>query len=280
MEPIKFIASQAHNINQYKSIKTKVLKCCMNIYSNQQCLTKKIVPNYANIKIPHTSPATQVTQKKVQIIRIKDEIKFMYRKKQKLKNDLYKIHLKAAQEWGNMRYTILVSSNDVVNGDLEKKYKSIDMKINKLEKKETQNQEFHEQFYPHVFNKTGISFSNDKLSLHSKGLKYNMSYKHKNWIETLALEAETAVSYLLTAKQDYVQYQVAHNIRQLYKQYNGNHDYNTLHMKRERHTLNKIKDKIWIDNAIISEADKGNTIVINYQDDYPRKYWILLATIT
>ena len=102
MAPIKFIARQAHTINQYNNIRTKVLKCCTNIYFNQQYLTKKTVPNYANIKIPCTSPATQVTQKKVHIIRIKEEIKFLYRKKQKLNNDLYKIHLKAAQEWGNI----------------------------------------------------------------------------------------------------------------------------------------------------------------------------------
>jgi hypothetical protein len=126
---IKFIASQAHTTNQYKNTRTKVLKFWANIYFNQQCLTKKIVPNYANIKILHTSPATQVTQKKVHITRIKDEIKFLYRKKQKLNNDLYKIHLKPAQEWSNMWYTILDSINDVVNHDLEKKYKSIDMKI-------------------------------------------------------------------------------------------------------------------------------------------------------
>jgi hypothetical protein len=28
----------------------------------------------------------------------------------------------------------------------------------------------------------------------SKGLKYNLHHKHKKWIETLALEAETAIS--------------------------------------------------------------------------------------
>ena len=31
-------------------------------------------------KIPYTSPASQVTQKKIHIIRIKDEIKFLYKK--------------------------------------------------------------------------------------------------------------------------------------------------------------------------------------------------------
>jgi len=40
-------------------------------------------------------------------MRIKDEIRLLYKKKQKLNNDLYKTHLKAAQEWGNSWYTIL-----------------------------------------------------------------------------------------------------------------------------------------------------------------------------
>jgi hypothetical protein len=32
------------------------------------------------LKIPYTSSASQVTQKKIHIIRIKDEIKFLYKK--------------------------------------------------------------------------------------------------------------------------------------------------------------------------------------------------------
>jgi hypothetical protein len=36
----------------------------------------------------------------VPVMRIKDELTFLYKKK-KLNNDLYTIHLKAAQEWGN-----------------------------------------------------------------------------------------------------------------------------------------------------------------------------------
>jgi hypothetical protein len=62
---------------------------------NQQCLIRKVIPNYAIFKIPFTSPASQVTQKKIHIIRIKDEIKFLYKKKRKLNRDLYNVHLKA-----------------------------------------------------------------------------------------------------------------------------------------------------------------------------------------
>jgi len=77
MASIKFIASQACTVNQYKNIRLKVLKCCANIYFNKQCLIKKITPSYAKLKLPHTSPATIVTQKKAQVMRVKDEIKFL-----------------------------------------------------------------------------------------------------------------------------------------------------------------------------------------------------------
>jgi len=61
------------------------MKCCANIYFNRQCLIKQVISNYAKIKILYTSPATNITQKTVQAIRIKDEIKFLYMKKRKTK---------------------------------------------------------------------------------------------------------------------------------------------------------------------------------------------------
>jgi len=50
MASLKYIASQARSIHQYKKLKIKILKCCADIFFNRQCLTKKIDPNYANIK--------------------------------------------------------------------------------------------------------------------------------------------------------------------------------------------------------------------------------------
>jgi hypothetical protein len=90
MEHIKFIASQAQSIFQYKNVKTKLLKCCADISFNKQCLHHKVTPNYAKIKVPATSPGATVTQNKVRTIRIKDEIKFLYKKKEQLNKQLYK----------------------------------------------------------------------------------------------------------------------------------------------------------------------------------------------
>jgi hypothetical protein len=47
-----------------------------------------------------------VTTKKAQTIRIKDEIKFLYKKKEKLNKELYNTHLRTAQEWGKTRHII------------------------------------------------------------------------------------------------------------------------------------------------------------------------------
>jgi len=55
MAPFKFAASQARSIHNYKNLKIKVLKCNADIFFNWQCLTKKIIPNYTNIKVPITS---------------------------------------------------------------------------------------------------------------------------------------------------------------------------------------------------------------------------------
>jgi len=73
--------------------------------------------------IPYTTPAANIIQKKVQIIRLKDEIKFQHVKKEKPNNKLYRLHQKAAQEWGNKWYTIL----DFIKEVIRKKYVTIEM---------------------------------------------------------------------------------------------------------------------------------------------------------
>jgi len=81
--------------------------------------------------LKYTSPATNITQNKTQIIRLKDEIKFLYTKKEKLNNHLYRIHLRATHALGNTLYTILDSIHASINQELERKYKTIDEKIEK-----------------------------------------------------------------------------------------------------------------------------------------------------
>ena len=87
----------------------------------------------------------------------------------------------------------------------------------------------------------------------------------------MALEAETAIIKLPVNEQDYIRFQVAHNIKLLYKQCSGNKGYNTKHAKKERHTINSIKRKLLSNNAIVLKGDKCNTVVITYLNDYHMK---------
>ena len=80
MENIKFKADQDRSSNLCKNARSKLLKCCANIYFNKHCLAKKAIPSYANIKFQNTSPVAKFTSKKAQTTRIKDEIRLLFKK--------------------------------------------------------------------------------------------------------------------------------------------------------------------------------------------------------
>ena len=104
-----------------------------------------------------------------------------------LKKTLYKLYLKAAQEWGNSWYIILDSVIDSTNLEIERKCRTIDNKLNKLCKVQNQNNDPHKLFYPRVDNRTEIKFSGNELALLNKGHKYNLNFKPKNWIKNLTI---------------------------------------------------------------------------------------------
>jgi hypothetical protein len=57
------------------------------------------------------------------------------------------------------------------------------------------------------------------MKLVDKGLKYNLHYKHKDWIKTLEIEADMAISKMHVRYQIYMRQVVANNIQKLiYKQ--------------------------------------------------------------
>ena len=71
---------------------------CSNIYFKRQYLKLGLIPKYAQIRIPHISPASKNTQKKIHIVRVKDGIKFLYEKKDNFKESINRNHLQAVQE--------------------------------------------------------------------------------------------------------------------------------------------------------------------------------------
>jgi len=101
MPQLKIMYISQSSIHKFTDLKRQLYNCNASIYFNRQCLKKKLTPTYARIKIPNTSPATKFTQQKVTNIRIKDEIKYLHSKKQKLNTQIYNLHLTLANNWGN-----------------------------------------------------------------------------------------------------------------------------------------------------------------------------------
>ena len=193
---VKTLASQASSINRYKNLRLKLLQCNANIYFNRQCLTHKVTPTYTKIRVPYTSPASNITQQKIATMRIKDEIRFLYQKKEQLNTNLYKAHLQASNDWGPIWPTIQTSIHESLTPTIDKKYQTLRQKLKHLTNRAKEDTNPDHAFFPRVLNKTNIHFTNDEELLLQKGLKFNIHSKPKNWISTLAIEAETAITLL------------------------------------------------------------------------------------
>jgi hypothetical protein len=190
--------------------------CNANIYFNKQCIRKQLTPAYARIKVPNTSPAHKNTQRKIPTVRVKDEIKFLYSKKQRINLQVYQLHLLLANTWGNAWAHVHSKIDDRIKKEACDRYKTIDRKLEALEKAQTTRPKEKRQFYPQVVNITDITFSDQEMNMLQKGLKYNTHGKKKDWIQTLALEAETAINILQIKNSTHIVHpetKIIHSIR-------------------------------------------------------------------
>jgi hypothetical protein len=150
---------------------------------------------------------------------------------------------------------------------MDKKYKSIEHKLKRLTLKQTEKPNNNIHFHPRVTNKTNIEFTKEEMTLLNKGLKYNLNHKRTHWLENLAFEAENAITLLPTQEQDFMRHQIAQSLEILHKQKTKSHQKD----KNEYKTINRIRDKLKTERAIITRADKGNSIIIIHAEEYNKK---------
>jgi hypothetical protein len=120
------------------------------------------------------------------------------------------------------------------------KYRRLNTKLTRLSRKQTRTATECHEFYPRVVSNTTITFTDNEYKLLNKGLKCNLHHKQKNCLTNLALEAETAISLLLTDR-GYYRKQVLDRITQLHRQNitKPNHNNHT-----EWNTIKTIKTKL------------------------------------
>jgi hypothetical protein len=94
-----------------------------------------------------------------------------------------------------------------------------------------------------------------------------LHYKQKNSLETLAFEAETAVSKINATEQQYYRHMVTKTIKKINQKDNTNNTSSKTEWKLIRDNRNKLAKN----ELIITQADKGKTIVILTIEDYTQK---------
>jgi hypothetical protein len=114
-------------------------------------------------------------------------------------------------------------------------------------------------FFPRGVNTTDIPFSDREETLLQKGPKYNLHNKPKNWLRNLALETETAISHRPPTEWDVYRKLAAKRISTLQKNSNPLHTHNT---HQETKLIESIKTKLHENKAMITRADKGNSLII------------------
>jgi hypothetical protein len=128
--------------------RTKLPSCCTSISFNVQCLHKQLVPTYAKIRAPRASPTSTTTMMKAQVTRIKEEIRFQYKRKEYINQQLYTAHMQVANEWGQLWNIIEDSTHHSLHRISERRYQTINENWKKLNKNIQYNETPHVQFHP------------------------------------------------------------------------------------------------------------------------------------
>jgi hypothetical protein len=109
----------------------------------------------------------------------------------------------------------------MIEQKMKTKYNTLNNKIKKLKQDKEintiNNNTTQHTFFKRTINLTDTVFTNDELHLLHIGLKYNLHKIHKNWIKTLALEADTAISTIPKKNQPCLEQLVANNLQKLIK---------------------------------------------------------------
>jgi hypothetical protein len=125
-----------NRLQKYTPIRTPKENCTKRthaaIWFNKTCRDKQLKPNYINIKINGNNQQCNNTIRTAVRYRLNQEIKFLYIKKQKVNEQLYKHHVKCASTWHNTWLFIQNRVDGNLQLETEALYNNLNRKIDNL----------------------------------------------------------------------------------------------------------------------------------------------------
>ena len=261
--------TQGFRQDYYKhyNLKKKWLNVNANIWFNRTCTKNNLIPHYAKSKNRPFNKASHITNQQYSKLRMCNELKFLYKKKDYLSLQLYNHELKMMKLhetfWNFIKFEILTKLKNFTS----KKYEKLNNKIKKLQQPKNRinipEQKFF-QFHDSIQNLSNIQFEKEELIQISKNYKSNfVNPTIKSQIENIVVETEHIIKTSDIKNKEALKYQI-HKITDQYIQKNL-HNKNTL-QNQNNNKIKSVVNKIKTNNLTVSKADKGNVLTIQDKD--------------
>ena len=187
-------------------------------------------------------------------------MKFLYRKKQHLNQQLYYTHLECAHHYAGMWQHINENIDQQLNKIMDTQYAKLNKKLDTLTNQKTDQHSNSNKFPQNktrLINLTKIKFTKEQWQILSYGPNFSIEQIPKNFINEFIIDTENAVRNL----EPNIQGTYRHLATKQIKYIMNNNRCNTLH-KRKQYIINEVKNILQKNNLTMVNADKSKAIVI------------------
>lgn len=256
-----------------------LVKVSMNIQFNKECLKYRIIPNYIKHLLNRKVTLQKTSARRIMFFCIRDEIRSLYAKKDRINRNMYMAHLHLARIVDNKTFDgIRDHMDECVNRLKDKLWQVHSRKFQKLLMDATvaysppvTDCDF--EFAPRVCNLTNIRFSHNETQLLNKGLAYNTNHcPSESQIDSVVAHSISALEgiRLSTAQRNEVVIGMNRVILNTIDQQQSVTHQNPK-ISAENAVVRSINKKLEDNKSIIVRADKGKTAVVITEDEYVAK---------
>jgi len=173
-----------------------------------------------NIRVNSNNPRCQRTKNSAIRHRINKELKLQYAKKQRLNEQLYKIHLECATLWPTTWQLIQSTIDSKVQQQMEEHHQRLNKKLDHHLQKQPQqstpprHNDKH-RFYTRVKNLKNVRLNREEMQLLKYGLNYNTERSISSYIANLTAETERAVRLLDVKMQNTHRIMATNKLKQI-----------------------------------------------------------------
>ena len=274
------MASRAKKILLFKRHKKEFKRTSLNIWFLNECLKKRVFPNFIQIKTSYKNDTTRRVEHEASVNWLRLELNKFYKQRDAVAVKLYYLHMDLSFEMGPPLFDCFLSKVfDIVGSYGSKIFKRLKTKLDGLiNKKKCRTLQFKatSETIPHAFhqrtvNLTNVEFSRDEMDVLDRGLKYAPPPRASRKSFKLAVaHTEQVLNFLSKSRDDIILPQTS--IINLFSNYK-----HSVLKSNENDVIKQTLAKIKLNSLFLTKADKGNCTIILNESTYFQKTFEAIA---